>query len=73
MRPEYQDFPIKRKAYLFRHYRTTFFAAKGKFNNALELAHFIGDKDINFVNRTYIAPFEHNNKQQKFSENIIWN
>ena len=73
MRPEYQDFPIKRKAYLFRHYRTTYFAAKGKFNNALELAHFIGDKDINFVNRTYIAPFEHNNKQQKFSENIIWN
>ena len=73
MRPEYQDFPIARKSYAFRHYRTTYFAAFGKFNNALELAHYIGDKDINFVNKTYIAPFEHNIKQKEFSENITWN
>lgn len=73
MQPEYQDFPIKRKSYLFRHYRTTYFAAYNKFSNALELAHYIGDKDINFVNRTYIAPYQHTEKSKEFSENITWN
>ena len=73
MQPEYQDFPIQRKSYAFRHYRTTYFAAKGKFKNALDLAHYIGDKDINFVNRTYIAPFKNGSSSKEFKETITWN
>jgi len=72
MRPEYQQLPIPRKSYAFRHYRTTYFAAKGKFKNALELAHYIGDKDINFVNSTYIKPYEQEEVKSEFKENIIW-
>tara|TARA_R100000742_G_C4274366_1_gene94302 strand:+ start:702 stop:1874 length:1173 start_codon:yes stop_codon:yes gene_type:complete len=72
MRPEYQKLPIDRKSYAFRHYRATYFAAKGRFKNALELAHYIGDLDINFVNKTYIAPFEQEEIKGEFKENIIW-
>ena len=72
MQPEHQRLPIDRKSYAFRHYRATYFAAKGRFKNALELAHYIGDKDINFVNKTYIAPFEQEEVKGEFKENIIW-
>jgi len=68
----YQNNPIKRKAYCFRHYRTTYFAAKGKFKNALELAHYIGDESIDFVDRTYVAPYKGKIENKEFKENIIW-
>jgi len=72
MEPEYQTLPIDRKTYAFRHFRATHWAAKGKFKNALELAFALGDKDINFVNRTYIAPFEQDESTGEFKENIAW-
>ena len=72
MQPEYQDFPIKRKSYLFRHYRSTYFVYFKRFNNALDLAHYIGDRDINFVNRTYIAT-KNRSSNEEFKETITWN
>ena len=68
----YQENPTHRKAYMFRHYRTTYFAVKGKFKNALELAHYIGNESIEFVDRTYIAPYKGKTSKKEFKENIIW-
>ena len=69
---DYQENPIPRKSYMFRHFRTTYFAAYGKFNNALELAHYIGDECVDFVDRTYIAPYKNKLRNKEFKENIIW-
>ena len=50
--------PINRKSYFFRHYTATYWAYTKKYTNALDLAKALGDKDINFVQNTYIKPFE---------------
>tara|TARA_X000000950_G_scaffold30275_1_gene32726 strand:+ start:84 stop:1256 length:1173 start_codon:yes stop_codon:yes gene_type:complete len=73
MQPGYQENPIPRKAYMFRHYRTTYFAAKGKFSDGTQLANYIGDKSIDFVNSTYIKPYRDQSDQKDFKENITWN
>ena len=52
--------PIDRKSYFFRHYTATYWAYTKKYTNALDLAKALGDKDINFVQDTYIKPFQSN-------------
>ncbi len=52
--------PIDRKSYFFRHYTATYWAYTKKYTNALDLARALGDKDINFVQDTYIKPFQSN-------------
>ena len=52
--------PIDRKSYFFRHYAATYWAYTKKYTNALDLARALGDKDINFVQDTYIKPFQSN-------------
>ena len=60
--------PIKRKSYIFRHYMATYWAYKGKYKNAIDLAHALGDSDINFVQRTYIKPYGDNQNNVDSSE-----
>ncbi len=50
--------PINRKCYFFRHYTATLWAKNKKYTDPMDLAKALGDKDINFVNRTYIKPYE---------------
>ena len=49
--------PINRKCYFFRHYTATLWAKNKKYTDPIDLANALGDKDINFVNRTYIKPY----------------
>ncbi len=52
--------PIDRKSYFFRHFTATYWAYTGKYTNAIDLAKALGDKDINFVQDTYIKPYQSN-------------
>jgi uncharacterized membrane protein YukC len=46
----------------------TYWAYKGKYKNAIDLAHALGDSDINFVQRTYIKPYGDNQNNVDSSE-----
>jgi len=59
--------PIDRKSYIFRHYIATYWAYTKKYKNAIDLAHALGDSDINFVQKTYIKPYEDNENNADYS------
>tara|TARA_R110000751_G_scaffold20782_1_gene60510 strand:+ start:2057 stop:3232 length:1176 start_codon:yes stop_codon:yes gene_type:complete len=52
-----EKLPVNRKCYFFRHYTATLWAKEKKYVDPMDLATALGDKDINFVNRTYIKPY----------------
>ena len=52
-----EKLPVNRKCYFFRHYTATLWAKEKKYVDPMDLAKALGDKDINFVNRTYIKPY----------------
>ena len=66
------ELPIERKTYFFRHYMATYWAFKKKYTDPQDLANALGDKDVNFVNRTYIKPYA-NTEMEKEKSNWLNN
>ena len=62
------ELPIKRKCYFFRHYMATYWAWKKKYTDPQDLANALGDKDVNFVNRTYIKPYANTEMEKEKSD-----
>lgn len=60
--------PIARKCYFFRHYMATYWAKEKKYTDPQDLANALGDKDVNFVNRTYIKPYANTEMEKEKSE-----
>lgn len=60
--------PINRKCYFFRHYMATYWAKEKKYTDPLDLANALGDKDVNFVSRTYIKPYANIEKEKEKSD-----
>ena len=62
------ELPIERKTYFFRHYMATYWAFKKKYTDPQDLANALGDKDVNFVNRTYIKPYANTEMEKEKSD-----
>ena len=62
------ELPIKRKCYFFRHFMATFWAKEKKYTDPQDLANALGDKDVNFVNRTYIKPYANTEMEKEKSD-----
>jgi len=62
------ELPIPRKCYFFRHYMATYWAFKKKYTDPQDLANALGDKDVNFVNRTYIKPYANTEMEKEKSD-----
>jgi integrase len=60
--------PIPRKCYFFRHYMATYWAKEKKYTDPQDLANALGDKDVNFVNRTYIKPYANTEMEKEKSD-----
>lgn len=62
------ELPIERKSYFFRHYMATYWSFKKKYTDPQDLANALGDKDVNFVNRTYIKPYANTEMEKEKSD-----
>ena len=62
------ELPIKRKCYFYRHYMATYWAKEKKYTDPQDLANALGDKDVNFVNRTYIKPYANTEMEKEKSD-----